>query len=73
MLDQHKGASLEACREAVRRLQRDNIQLRRVADAFGELAERINQMLRKQKRGRSNGVHVPTSSARDGDGPFDQS
>ena len=54
MMDQHKSASLEACREAVRRLQRQNLQLRRVSDAFGELAERISHALRKQKRGGSN-------------------
>ena len=57
MMDQHKGASLEACREAARRLQRQNLQLRRVADTFGELAERINHALRKQKRGGSNGLN----------------
>jgi uncharacterized protein YdcH (DUF465 family) len=57
-MDQRKGGSLEACRDTVRRLQRENAQLRRVADAFGELAERISHVLRKQKRDRSNGLHV---------------
>lgn len=55
-MDQHKAASLQACREAVRRLRRQNLQLRRVSGAFGELAERISHVLRKEKRGGSNGL-----------------
>ena len=57
-MDRHKGASLEACREAVRRLQRENVQLRRTAYASGKLAERINQLLRKQKRTGLDGLPV---------------
>jgi hypothetical protein len=58
MMDRYNRASLEACREAVQRLQRENVQLRRAAYASGKLAERINQLLRQQKRTVRNGLQV---------------
>lgn len=58
MMDRHRGVTLEACREAVRRLQRENLQLRRAAHASGQLAERINQLVRKHRRSGPHGLQV---------------
>lgn len=46
--DDHK--QLEACREAVERLEEENEHLREAAGAFGQLAERLNQILQDERR-----------------------
>jgi predicted RNase H-like nuclease (RuvC/YqgF family) len=41
---------LEACEETVRHLEEENRELRDAAGTFGQLAERLNSALRKERR-----------------------
>lgn len=57
MADRETRNDLDACIEAVHRLEKEkerledeNEQLRQAAGAFGQLAERLNQTLRDERR-----------------------
>lgn len=50
MSDHYDRNQLEACREAVERLEEENEHLREAAGAFGQLAERLNQILQDERR-----------------------
>jgi hypothetical protein len=50
MMDRSNSQKLERCRETRERLERENRRLRRVADAFGELAERMNHAVRQRRQ-----------------------
>ncbi len=50
MTNRSDSRKLERCRETRERLERENRQLRRVADAFGHLAERMNHLVRQRRR-----------------------
>lgn len=50
MTDGETNEELDACKETVQRLDEENDQLRQAAGAFGQLAERLNQRLRKERR-----------------------
>ncbi len=45
MADEKTEQELEACQEENEDLKAENVELRKSADAFGELAERLNQAL----------------------------
>ncbi len=59
MADQDTGEQLEACIETVQRLEEENEQLREAAGAFGQLAERLNQTLRDERRRGSERRQAP--------------
>jgi predicted RNase H-like nuclease (RuvC/YqgF family) len=48
--NEQKDDELDACIETVQRLEEENEHLRRAAGAFGQLAERLNQTLREERR-----------------------
>lgn len=50
MADGETNDQLEACKETVQRLEEENDQLRQAAGTFGQLAERLNQTLRDERR-----------------------
>lgn len=50
MADGETNVQLEACKETVQRLEEENGQLRQAAGTFGQLAERLNQTLRDERR-----------------------
>ncbi len=62
MGDADKPDPLEACMETVHRLEEENDQLRQSAGAFGQLAERLNQTLREERRLRSERRQAPRPS-----------
>jgi hypothetical protein len=51
MDNERDDRSLESCREEVRRLEEENRRLRDSAKTFGDLAERLNTALERERRG----------------------
>jgi hypothetical protein len=50
------------CQKRIVQLEEENEQLRRSADEFGRLAERLNAALREERRGNQDRRHTPRSS-----------
>ena len=50
MADHDEGSQLKSCIETVQRLEEENEQLRRASGVFGQLAERLNQALKEERR-----------------------
>ncbi len=50
MGEENREKPLEDCLETVQRLEEENQYLRRSAGEFGQLAERLNVMLREERR-----------------------
>lgn len=50
MTNQDRQDPLQVCIETVQRLEEENRHLRTAAGAFGQLAERLNQALRDERR-----------------------
>lgn len=48
--DENNSARLRECLNTVRHLEEENRQLRRAAAAFGQLAERLNEELGRERR-----------------------
>ena len=51
-MSDHKCEQLKACLATISRLEEENRQLRRSAATFGQLAERLNEELRRERRRR---------------------
>jgi hypothetical protein len=50
-MDDHEPHDpLEVCLETVHRLEEENEELRQAAGVFGQLAERLNQTLKEERR-----------------------
>ena len=50
MIDDERDVRLEDCLTTVRQLEEENRQLRRAASSFGQLAERLNDELGRERR-----------------------
>ena len=50
MTDDQDDGRLKECLTTVRTLEEENRQLRQSADSFGQLAERLNQELARERR-----------------------
>lgn len=48
--DENNSARLSECLNTVRNLEEENRQLRRAAASFGQLAERLNERLGRERR-----------------------
>jgi hypothetical protein len=62
MADHEDGSQLKDCIETVQRLEEENEQLRRAAGAFGQLAERLNQALKEERRNHTDRRQSPRPS-----------
>lgn len=58
MADDKPEQALEECKETVKELKVENEELRGAADTFGELAERLNQTLRKERSQKADPGHA---------------
>jgi predicted RNase H-like nuclease (RuvC/YqgF family) len=50
MIDDDRDGRLEDCLTTVKQLEEENRQLRRAASSFGQLAERLNDELGRERR-----------------------
>ena len=51
MTEDERDGRLKECLTTVQSLEEENRQLRQSADSFGQLAERLNQELARERRG----------------------
>jgi len=62
--------ALEECEEKVVKLEQENDELRKSAQEFGQLAERLNQMLRHERRREAEVLAPPGESEPPGSLPI---
>jgi hypothetical protein len=63
MSEESKSQALDECRETVQKLEEENAHLRESADAFGHLAERLNETLRAERRTTTDRRRAPREGA----------
>jgi hypothetical protein len=65
MSDHERDEQLKQYLVTIRRLEEENRQLRQSAAAFGQLAERLNEALRRERRRRESERNVDSKTTKD--------